>query len=87
MPTPEDNIKTLREAIKLKLESNELDKASRAISEESLRNLDQKNASEAEYRLEIDSAVDEVLGQTIPRARNRRRCPGCARRSSHRQAT
>ena len=50
MTTPEENIKALREAIKLKLESNELDKASRAISEESLRNLDKKNASEAEYQ-------------------------------------
>ena len=50
MPTPEDKIKALRELIKLQLESNELDKASRAISEESLRNLDQKNASEAEYQ-------------------------------------
>lgn len=50
MATPEERIKALREEIKLKLESNELDKASRAISEESLRNLDQKNASEAEYQ-------------------------------------
>lgn len=50
MATPEERIKALREEIKLKLENNELDRASRAISEESLRNLDKKNASEAEYQ-------------------------------------
>ena len=50
MATPEERIKALREEINLKLESNELDKASRAITEESLRNLDKKNASEAEYQ-------------------------------------
>ena len=50
MATPEERIKALREEIKLKLESNELDKASRAITEESLRNLDKKNASEEDYQ-------------------------------------
>ena len=50
MATPEERIKALREEIKLKLESNELDKASRAITEESLRTLDKKNASEADYQ-------------------------------------
>lgn len=50
MATPEERIKALREEIKLKLESNELDKASRALYEESLKSLDKKNASEAEYQ-------------------------------------
>jgi hypothetical protein len=50
MATPEERIKALREEIKLKLESNELDRASRALYEESLKSLDKKNASETEYQ-------------------------------------